>query len=151
MNVDIPNRSLAKRWGNHESLLEGGWVGVPVAFLSNYGNLIQYGGLTSAEAMFVLQLMAFKWSEEAPFPSYTTLAKRMGITDKQARRYAKAQGFTASFLLSSAKPHSPSLPTPAQGHFEFPVQSPLGSAKSSHHLGAKLDLDHPGMCLYNAG
>jgi len=90
MNVDVPNRSLAKRWGNHESLLEGGWVGVPVAFLSNYGNLIQYGGLTSAEAMFVLQLMAFKWSEDAPFPSYTTLAKRMGITDKQARRYAKA-------------------------------------------------------------
>jgi DNA-binding IclR family transcriptional regulator len=40
--------------------------------------------------MFVLQLMAFKWSEEAPFPNYTTLAKRMGITDKQARRYAKA-------------------------------------------------------------
>jgi len=90
MEVDVPNRSLARRWGNHESLLEGGWVGVPVAFLANYGNLIQYGGLTAAEAMFVLQLMAFKWSEDAPFPSYTTLAKRMGITDKQARRYAKA-------------------------------------------------------------
>jgi hypothetical protein len=90
MIVDVPNRSLAKRWGNHESLLEGGWVGVPVAFLINYGSLIQYGGLTAAEAMFVLQLMAFKWSEDAPFPSYTTLAKRMGITDKQARRYAKA-------------------------------------------------------------
>lgn len=81
---------MAKRWGNHESLLEGGWVGVPIAFLSNYGNLLQYGGLTAAEAMFVLQLMAFKWTEQAPLPSYSTLAKRMGITDKQARRYAKA-------------------------------------------------------------
>jgi hypothetical protein len=90
MDVDVPNRSLAKRWGNHESLLQGGWVGVPVAFLANYGTLMQFGGLTAAEAMFVLQLMAFKWSEEAPFPSYTTLAKRMGITDKQVRRYAKA-------------------------------------------------------------
>lgn len=90
MELDIPNRSLAKRWGNHETLLKGGWVGVPVAFLTNYGRLIQYGGLTTAEAMFVLQLMAFKWSEEAPFPSYGTLALRMGITDKQARRYAKA-------------------------------------------------------------
>jgi hypothetical protein len=90
MVVDVPNRSLAKRWGNHESLLEGGWVGVPVAFLTNYGNLIQFGGLTSSEAMFVLQLMAFKWGEEAPFPGYATLAKCMGITDKQARRYAKS-------------------------------------------------------------
>jgi hypothetical protein len=63
MSVD---RSLATRWGNHDSLLENGWVGVPVAFLSNYGNLVQYGGLTAAEAMFVLQLMAFKWGEEAP-------------------------------------------------------------------------------------
>lgn len=34
MVIDVPNRSLAKRWGNHESLLEGGWVGVLVAFLS---------------------------------------------------------------------------------------------------------------------
>jgi hypothetical protein len=90
MDVTIPNRSLANRWGNHQSLLEGGWVGVPVSFLTHYGNLISYGGLTTAEAMFVLQLMAFKWNENAPFPSYTTLAKRMGITDKQARRYAKA-------------------------------------------------------------
>ncbi len=84
------NRSLAKRWGNHDSLLDNGWVGVPVIFLTYYGNLVQYGGLTAAEAMFVIQLMAFKWSADAPFPSYTTLAKRMGITDKQARRYAKA-------------------------------------------------------------
>lgn len=90
MDVSVPNRSLANRWGNHESLLEGGWVGVPVSFLTHYGNLISYGGLTAAEAMFVLQLMAFKWNENAPFPSYATLAKRMGITDKQVRRYAKA-------------------------------------------------------------
>jgi DNA-binding transcriptional regulator YhcF (GntR family) len=40
--------------------------------------------------MFVLQLMAFKWNQNAPFPSYSTLAKRMNITHKQVRRYAKA-------------------------------------------------------------
>ena len=66
MSVD---RSLAKRWGNHETLFDNGWVGVPIIFLAHYGNLIQYGGLTAAEAMFVLQLMTFKWSEDAPFPS----------------------------------------------------------------------------------
>ena len=40
--------------------------------------------------MFVLQLMTFKWSATAPFPSYKTIAARMGITDKMARRYAAA-------------------------------------------------------------
>lgn len=87
--AEMPTRSLVKRWGNHDSILNEGWVGVPVSFLANYGRLIQYGGLTSAEAMFVIQLMAFKWDEHAPFPSYATIAKRMNITDKQVRRYAK--------------------------------------------------------------
>jgi DNA-binding IclR family transcriptional regulator len=38
--------------------------------------------------MFILHLMSFKWSEQAPYPSYKTLAKRMGVTDKMVRRYA---------------------------------------------------------------
>ena len=58
------DRKLASRWGDHASLIEGGWVGVPVAFLANYGKLVQYGGLTTSEAMFVLQLMVFKWDEK---------------------------------------------------------------------------------------
>jgi hypothetical protein len=90
MSDNTVNRSLVTRWGNHNSLFDNGWVGVPIAFLSNYGKLIQYGGLTAAEAMFVLQLMAFKWDQNAPYPSYATVAKRMNITDKQVRRYAKA-------------------------------------------------------------
>jgi len=45
--------------------------------------------LTSGEALFVLHLMVFKWEAAAPYPSYGTLAKRMGITDKMARRYAQ--------------------------------------------------------------
>ena len=39
--------------------------------------------------MFVLHLMAYKWGGDAPFPSYAVLAERMGVTDKQARRYAQ--------------------------------------------------------------
>lgn len=84
------NHALVTRWGNHDALFSGreGWLGVPDAFLRCYGKLQPYG-LTTAEAMFVLQLMAYKWTEEAPFPSYTTLAKRMGVTPKMVRRYAK--------------------------------------------------------------
>ena len=90
-NNSKTNHALVARWGNHDALFNGreGWVGVPDAFLRCYGKLQPYG-LTTAEAMFVLQLMAYKWTEEAPFPSYTTLAKRMGVTPKMVRRYAKA-------------------------------------------------------------
>jgi hypothetical protein len=85
------NHTLVARWGKHDALFSGreGWLGVPDAFLRCYGKLEPYG-LTTAEAMFVLQLMAYKWTEEAPFPSYSTLAKRMGVTTKMVRRYAKA-------------------------------------------------------------
>ena len=84
------NRKLVTRWGGHDELFASpeGWVGVPDAFLRNYANLQSYGGLTVGEAMFVLQLMAFKWTGEDPFPSYKTLARRMGVTDKMVRRYA---------------------------------------------------------------
>lgn len=85
------NRELAVRWGQHRCFFRDGWVGVPVSFLRHYGNpSMPASGLTASEAMFVLQLMSFKWTADAPFPSYHTLAERMGITDKQARRYAQS-------------------------------------------------------------
>ena len=90
------DRKLAIRWGNHRCFFrrqEGvsGWVGVPVHFLRLYGSpKLPFGGLTASEAMFVLQLMSHKWDKDDPFPSYQRLADRMGITDKQARRYAQS-------------------------------------------------------------
>ena len=89
---DVPvNRNLAARWGGQQSLFARpeGWLGVPDAFLRHYATLKPYG-LTAGEALFVLQLMSFKWAAAAPYPGYKKLAKRMGITDKMARRYAKA-------------------------------------------------------------
>jgi DNA replication protein len=81
----IPSRSLAVRWGS-QLLFEEGFVGVPAAFLRFYTQL----GLSNSEVMFVLQLMSFKWNESAPFPSYKTVAQRMGITTEMARRHAKS-------------------------------------------------------------
>lgn len=81
----VPNRSLAARWGSQQ-LFEEGFVGVPAGFLRCYTLL----NLSNSEAMFVLQLMSFKWNENAPFPSYKTLAQRMGITTEMARRHAKS-------------------------------------------------------------
>jgi Helix-turn-helix domain len=83
------NRKLAIRWGGQEILFARpeGWVGVPDSFLRLYARLKPYA-LTVGEAMFVLELMSYKWSEIAPFPSYKSLASRMGVTDKMVRRYA---------------------------------------------------------------
>jgi hypothetical protein len=61
---------------------------VPTKFLRSYAALNP--PLSSGEALFVLQLMTFKWDNAAPFPSYGRIAKTMGVTDKMARRYAQS-------------------------------------------------------------
>ena len=61
---------------------------VPSDFLRHYSRLQPH--LTHAEALFVIHLMEFKWDQAAPFPSYATLAHRMGVTTKMARRYAQS-------------------------------------------------------------
>jgi MarR-like DNA-binding transcriptional regulator SgrR of sgrS sRNA len=63
-------------------------VAVPTSFLGHYAHL-EPNRLTSGEALFVLHLMEFKWDEDAPFPGYATLAQRMGISVKMARRHAQ--------------------------------------------------------------
>ena len=82
------SRSYAARW-QHSELLEAGYLVVPSVFLRHYSRLKPYS-LTHGEALFVLHVMEHKWDEAAPFPSYVTLARRMGVSTKMVRRYAKA-------------------------------------------------------------
>lgn len=62
---------------------------MPHKFLRQYAKL-RPSPLTTAEALFVLHLMSFKWSEVAPFPTYSRIAGYMGVSDKMVRRYAKS-------------------------------------------------------------
>src|SRR6266850_1694389 len=80
-------RSATERWGGNEILFSDGFLSVPVRFLRRYASLNP--PLTHGEALFVLQLMTFKWERAAPFPAYMRIAKSMGVTDKMARRYAQ--------------------------------------------------------------
>lgn len=82
------DRSLVTRW-KHEEVFDEGFVGVPTRFLQLYAQLKPYP-LTPGEALFALELMSFKWTADAPFPSYQRIAKRMGVTDKMVRRYAQS-------------------------------------------------------------
>jgi hypothetical protein len=80
------NQSLSGRWGSGEVFVNG-FLAVPVLFLKSYASLNP--PLTPAEAIFVMELMAYKWTKDHPYPSFEALAKRMNVTDKMVRRYAQ--------------------------------------------------------------
>ena len=73
------------RWA--PELATDGHVQVSTFFLENYHRLKPYD-LTHGEAMFVVHLMQHKWGTDAPFPAYKTIAQRMGVSTKTARRFA---------------------------------------------------------------
>ena len=79
--------SVSDRWGSDFALFSHGYLIVPNLFIQKYALLKP--PLTSSEAMFVLQLMTFKFGEESPFPSYRTIARCMKVSDKMVRRYAQ--------------------------------------------------------------
>jgi len=81
-------QQLAIRWGGHTVILGDGFTPVPRSFLKYAAELKPYS-LGPAEVSFVLNLMYFKWDERAPFPSYATLAGRMGISVQYARDIAR--------------------------------------------------------------
>src|ERR1700682_3633041 len=94
-------RSIIARW-KHEELFANGFLAVPVRFVEVYAHLRPHA-LTAGEALFALQLMTFKWDSDAPFPSYERIARRMGVTPKAVRRYAK--GMEAKGYLRRQKRH----------------------------------------------
>ena len=81
------SRTYADRW-KYPELLTPGYLVVPSIFLLHYSRLKPYS-LTNGEVLLVLHLMDHKWDQAAPFPSYGTLARRMGVSTKMVRRYAQ--------------------------------------------------------------
>ena len=87
MNDKPSKYPFAKKWA--PELQSDGHVQISTFFLENYHRLKPYG-LTHGEAMFIVHIMQYKWGEAAPYPGYKTIAKRMGVSDKTARRLAKS-------------------------------------------------------------
>lgn len=81
-----PERGAANRW-RHETLFDRGFVMTPTLFLRAYA-LLKPFPLTHGEAMYVLHLMQYKWDDDKPFPSHSTIARQMGVSAKQVQRYA---------------------------------------------------------------
>lgn len=87
MNEKTNKYPFAEMWA--AELEDDGHVRISTFFLENYHRLKPYS-LTHGEAMFIVHLMQHKWGKDAPYPGYKMIAKRMGVSDKTARRLAKS-------------------------------------------------------------
>ena len=86
-NLRPLTQKLMERWESKAVLNSRGYVVVPNLFLRHYASL--HPPMTTAEAMFILQLMSYKWTKAYPNPSLKTIAKFMNVSDKMVRRYAQ--------------------------------------------------------------
>lgn len=68
-------------------MLLDGFVPVPSIFLRYLGAIRPH--LTPTEALFILELMLYKWDERAPFPGLKTVAEQMGVSETYARKLAR--------------------------------------------------------------
>ena len=76
-------REVAVRWT--PALAKAGWTPVADYFLHNYHRL----AIRHAEAMFLVHLISYKWTAEAPFPRFGTIAQQMGVSLTAVRAYAR--------------------------------------------------------------
>ena len=79
---------IAHRWGGDSSVFQGGFLSVPTRFLRGYA--LARVPITTEEAMFLLQLMTFKWAADRPYPSYQRLGRIMGVHARTVARYASS-------------------------------------------------------------
>lgn len=79
----ISKRQIARRWTPE---LAKNWTPVSNVFLDHYRDL----DITPSEAMFIIILMSYKWDEQAPYPGFKELSKKMGVTVTAVRGYARS-------------------------------------------------------------
>jgi len=72
---------LVVRFG--ERILEAGFTSAPNLFLLHYRDL----GLSDAEAMWIVQILRFKWTDQNPYPRQVHLP--MSASETSRRRYTR--------------------------------------------------------------
>jgi DNA-binding transcriptional regulator YhcF (GntR family) len=78
--------SIADQWGETVGIFKAGFLSVPTRFLRGYA--LTKPSLSTEEAMFLLQLMTFKWGVDQPYPSLPRIGRMMGVSARTASRYA---------------------------------------------------------------
>ena len=97
-------RTAARRWT--KKLVEAGFTPISNFFLE-FANELR-PDITHGEAMFIIQLMFFKWDENMPRPGFKTIAKRMGIGHHRARELAR-QLERKNFLIRHKQKSKPNM------------------------------------------
>ncbi|MCA1790143.1 MAG: helix-turn-helix domain-containing protein [Thioalkalivibrio sp.] len=87
--VDAIDRSVITRWGGFPEILSRGFLAVPRNFLW-YGPKLTPEGVTPVEAMFILQVMSYKWEGKEPYPGLARIAGQMGVSTVYTRKIAKS-------------------------------------------------------------
>ena len=80
------DRSFAARWS--PKIASGHFTPIPEYFLHNMHRLRPHNnaqGLTSLEAMVIVQIVSHKWDERAPFPALGTIAERLSVSRRTIR------------------------------------------------------------------
>jgi predicted transcriptional regulator len=82
---DPPKVGVHARW---TPKLGRSFCPVSSYFLANYHRLGPEGsgGLTSTQAMLIIQVLDHQWREQAPHPSIETLAQRLGLSTRAVRQ-----------------------------------------------------------------
>jgi len=78
---DPPRRTAGERYG--PVLCGDGYTALPNTILAHYARL----GVSEGELVFIQQVWSYWWDEALPFPSVSTLAARMGKTQRQIQHY----------------------------------------------------------------
>lgn len=79
-------KSIRARWG--ESLAESklGYTPVPNIFLYAFKEL----NINPTEALFILQVMSYKWTVRKPFPSFKSISRDTGLSENTIRSCARS-------------------------------------------------------------
>ena len=78
------NNRITVRFG--DAVLEDGFTTVPNLVLKHFAGL----GITHSEMLFTVCVWQYWWSDKDPYPGLQTIADRLGISWRQAHRYAKS-------------------------------------------------------------
>lgn len=87
-DVQTAKRDVATRWGGNDRITASGFVAVPQLFLERMATFKPFS-LNPAEALFVICVMAHKWDERKPYPSYKRIAGWMGKSESYVRKLAQ--------------------------------------------------------------
>lgn len=104
------SQKVADRWTPR--IAGAGFTPVASAFLVAYAAadfLPDQKPLNSTDAMLLVQIMSFKWGQEAPYPSLRVLSERMGLDERTVRgviQGLKERGLVARYKVPGRRSQS---------------------------------------------